>query len=212
MRVTGVVGNERVAGDLRTAPEPVAYVTLAQYPRLQVKLLVHGRNAAALFPAVRDAVHTLDPALALADVRTIEQIWQTSLSGLRGPAWLASAFAGAAVAIAALGLYGIVSHAVERRRREIGIRLALGARPGQVAASVAREAVLLVATGLVAGSLGAAALSRFLAAILFEVSATDPRAFVAAGIVVAAISLCVALGPVRRSARIDPALTLRAEG
>jgi predicted permease len=212
MRVVGVVGDERVGGDLRAPAEPVAYVTLAQQPRLQVTLLVHGENAAARFPAIRDALREIDPMLAPADVRTMEQIWHTSLSGLRGPTWLAGTFAAAAVVIAALGLYGILAHAVERRRREIGIRLALGARPRTVAAAIAAEALALVGTGLVLGGLGAAASTRLLGGILFQVSATDPGAFAAAGVIVGAICVAVAVTPLRRSTRIDPAITLRADG
>ena len=212
MEVIGVVGDERVDGDLRAPFEPVAYVALAQHPRLQVKVSVHGPDVATLFPALRDTVHGIDPTLALADVRTLEQVWHASLAGVRGPAWLVGGFAFCALLVAVLGLYGILSHTVEQRQREIGIRLALGARPLVAAGPVLRGGAALLASGLALGYLGAAAAGQALSAILFEVPPTDPGSFALAGFAVLIAAGGVAVGPFRRAARVDPATTLRAEG
>ncbi len=212
MRVVGVVGTERVTDDLRAAAEPVAYVSLAQHPRLQVKLAVHGADAPALLPAVREVLSTIDPAVAVADARTVDQVWQTSLSGVRGPAWLVGGFAAAALLVAALGLYGLLSQTVEQRRREIGIRMALGARPAVVAADVGRSAAGLVAGGLGVGYAGAAIGATTLSAVLFDTSPTDPTSFALAGLTVVAVVAAVAVGPLRRTTQIDPATTLRSEG
>ena len=111
-------------------------------------------------PAIREAVRQLDPRLALADVRTMEQIWEQSLSGLKQPVWLIGIFAAISALLAAIGLYGVLSHSVAQQRREIGIRMALGARANDVLSFVARSTLTMVGLGLVAGLAGAVALTR----------------------------------------------------
>ena len=140
MTIVGVIGNERVQRDLRAPQDGVAYVPIAQAPRMQVKVAVrtHG-EATAVVPSIREAVRQLDGQLALADIRTMEQIWEGSLSGLKEPVWLVGAFATVAALLAALGLYGVLAHAVAQRQREIGIRMALGAAPGDVVTLVVRN-------------------------------------------------------------------------
>lgn len=212
MTVVGVIRNERVQSDLRAPVDEIAYVPIAQAPRLQVKLAVrtHG-DAAAAVPAIREAVRQLDARLALADVRTMEQIWERSLSGLKEPVWLIGIFAVISALLAALGLYGVLAHSVARQRREIGIRMALGARANDVLAFVARGTLTMVGLGLLAGLAGAAALTRVTTSLLFEVSALDPWAFIAGGVGMATVALAAALVPARRATRIDPATALHRE-
>ena len=175
MTIVGVIGNERVQSDLRAPAEDVAYVPIAQAPRMQVKLAVRTQgDATAVFPAVREAVRQLDDRLALADVRTMEDIWAGSLSGLREPVWLLGIFAAVSALLAALGLYGVLSHSVTQRRREIGIRMALGARANDVVSFVVRGTLSMVGVGLLCGLAGAAALTRVMRTLLFEVSALEP--------------------------------------
>lgn len=213
MTVVGIVANERVRSDLRAPVDEVAYVPMAQHPRLQVKLSVFAPGqAAAIMPAVREAVRQVEPAIALADVRTMRQIWSGSLSGLREPVWLVGAFAAVSALLAALGLYGVVSHTVAQRRREIGIRVALGATSQSVVSDVVRHTAMVAGLGVVAGLIGAAALSRIMTGLLFEVSALEPRAYLFAGVVMALLTLGAAAGPARRAARVDPVTALRAEG
>ena len=212
MTVVGIIRNERVRSDLRVPAEEIAYVPIAQAPRMQVKLAVLTRgDAAAAVPAIRDIVRQLDPRLALADIRTMEQIWRQSLSGLREPVWLIGAFALISALLAAIGLYGVLSHSVAQQRREIGIRMALGARGNDVLAFVARSTLTMVGVGLVAGVAGAFALTRVTSSLLFEVSARDPWAMAAGALGMGVIALVAALIPARRATRVDPTTALRSE-
>jgi ABC-type antimicrobial peptide transport system permease subunit len=116
-----------------------------------------------------------------------------------------------AALLAALGLYGVLSHAVNQRRREIGIRMALGARARDVLSHVLRNALTMILLGLVCGLAGAVALTRVVKGLLFEVSALDPLAFTVAAVAMTAIGLLAALIPANRAARVDPVTALRSE-
>jgi predicted permease len=212
MTIVGIVRNERVRSDLRRPMEPMAYVPIAQAPRMQVKLSARtlGDEAAAV-PAIRAAVRELDPRLALADIYTMEQIWERSLSGLREPVWLIGIFAAVSALLAGLGLYGVVANAVNQQRREIGIRMALGARPTAVAAMVVCRVTITIGAGLAIGIAAALALTRLTTSLLFEVSALDPAAFAIAAAAMAAVGVTSAAIPARRATRVDPTTALRAE-
>ncbi len=212
MTIVGIIGNERVRPDLRTPLDEVAYVPIAQAPRMQVKVAIRTRDdAAAVVPAIRAAVTEVDPSLALADIRTLEQIWRRSLSDLTEPVWVIGIFAAISALLAAIGLYGVVAHGVAQHRREIGIRMALGASGRDVLSLIARNVTMMIAAGLVIGLAGAAALTRVMRSLLFEVSALDPSAFAAAAVAMAAIGLLAALIPAARAPRVDPTTALRAE-
>lgn len=212
MTIVGIIGNEKIHSDLRAEQDPVAYVPLAQAPRLQVKLLARTfDDPVAAAPTIRSIVRDIDPMLALADIRTMEEVRQRSLSGLKEPAWLIAIFAILSAGLAALGLYGVVSHAVSQRRREIGIRMALGARANDVLTLIVRNVTWTIVAGLVIGLAGAAALTRLTTSLLFEVSALDPMAFAAAALTMAALAGIAALVPARRATRVDPTTALRAE-
>ena len=212
MTIVGIIGNERVRGDLRTPVEEIAYVPITQAPRMQVKLAVRTRDdVAAAMPAIRAAVSEVDPSLALADIRTLEQIWRRSLSDLTEPVWVIGIFAAVSALLAAIGLYGVVAHGVAQHRREIGIRMALGANAKDVLSLVARNVTAMIAGGLALGLAGAAILTRVMRSLLFEVSALDPSAFAAAALAMAAIGLLAALIPASRATRVDPTTALRTE-
>ena len=142
--------------------QEVVYVALLQAPRREIKLIVRTRSE----PGRVDAGHSrsrprqLDPRLALGDVRTMEQVKQLTLSGRTEPAWIIGAFAGIAALLAALGLYGVLSHAVNQRRREIGIRMALGARPATSSRTSCATPPAMVLVGLAIGLVGALALTQ----------------------------------------------------
>ena len=212
MTIVGVIRNERVQRDLRAPVDEIAYVPIAQAPRMQVKLSVHtvGDPTAAV-PAIREAVRQIDPLLALADIRTLEDIWERSLSGLTEPVWLIGTFAAVAALLAALGLYGVVAHSVAQQRREIGIRMALGARSNDVLALVVRHVALTIFIGLAIGLSGALVFTRVTERLLFEVSPLDPFAFATAAVAMTLVAVVAALVPASRATRVDPTSALRAE-
>lgn len=212
VEIVGVIRSERVASPGYPDP-PVAYVPLAQAPDPQVKLVVRSRiKAAAVMPAIRIAVREIDPSLPLGDVAMMEQVRERTLSGASRPAWLIGAFAAIAVLLAAIGLYGVISHAVTQQRREIGIRMALGAQPRDLLSHVLRNALNMVVVGLVLGLLGAFALTRVMKSLLFEVSPLDPLALTVACASMTLIGLLAGFLPANRAARVDPVTTLRDEG
>ena len=212
MTIVGVIANERVRSDLRQPDEPIAYVPIAQAPRMQIKLAVrtHG-EAMAVVPSIREAVRELDPQLALAGIKTLAQIRSGSLSGLRQPVWVIGIFAVLAALLAALGLYGVVSHTVSRQHREIGIRMALGARSTEVLSMVVGNVLITIVAGLAVGLVAAMALTRVTRSLLFEVSPLDPFAFATAAVAMTMVAIVAALVPASRATRVDPTTALRSD-
>jgi putative ABC transport system permease protein len=212
LQIVGVIRSERTAA-LNAPPELVAYLPLAQAPRQDIKLVVRTLNdPASVMPGIREAVRQIDPHLPLGDVMTMEQVKQQSILWARQPSWVLGAFAGVAALMAALGLYGVLANAVTDQRREIGIRMALGARPGDVVSHTLRSALSMLLVGLAAGLAGAFALTRALKSLLFEVSALDPAALVVACVLMTLVGLLAALIPASRAAGVDPMTVLREEG
>jgi putative ABC transport system permease protein len=212
MTIIGIIGNERVQGDLRVPNDPIAYVPIAQAPRMAIKLAVRARGGAmAVLPSIREAIRQVDPHLALADVRTMEQIWNGSLSGLRQPVQLIGIFAALSALLAGLGLYGVVAHAVARQRREIGIRMALGANSTDVLSMVVGQVTTTIALGLAAGVVGAYSATRVTRSLLFEVSPLDPFAFATAALAMCTVAVVAAIIPEGRATRVDPTTALRTE-
>jgi putative ABC transport system permease protein len=212
LQIVGVIRSERTAG-LQAPPELVAYLPLAQAPRQDIKLVVRTRGApGAAMPGIREAVRQLDPNLPLGDVMTMEQVKQQSMLWARQPTWVVGAFAGVAALLAALGLYGVLAHAVMQQRREIGIRMALGARSGDVLSHILRSAFSMLMVGLAGGLAGAFALTRVLKSLLFQVSALDPVALAVACVLMTVVGIVAAWIPASRAARVDPMTVLRDEG
>jgi ABC-type antimicrobial peptide transport system permease subunit len=212
VQIVGVIRNERTTSPGAAEP-PVAYVPLGQVPSPNVKILVRTQEGfGAVMPGIRKAVRDLDPNLALGEVATMEEIKAETLSGVSRPAGLIAAFAGVALLLAGVGLYGVISYSLTQRRKEFGIRVALGARPGTVLMQVLRSALGMVGIGLVLGLGSTYALTRILKSFLFEVSPLDPLSLALGCVAMATIGLAAALIPARRAARLDPVLTLREEG
>ncbi|MGH9525617.1 MAG: ADOP family duplicated permease, partial [Terriglobales bacterium] len=167
-------------------------------------------SAASLAPELLAAARRTDPAVPVS-LRTMHLLMHRSGAGTRFRAILFGLFAGLALALAAIGVYAVMAYAVERRRREIGVRGALGAERGQLLGMVLGEALRLAAAGVLAGGIAAWLLARMLQGFLFRTPATDPVSFAAAVAVLAATALAGALVPAARAARLDPAEALRAE-
>jgi putative ABC transport system permease protein len=163
-------------------------------------------------PAVREAIREVDPSLPIGDMATMEQLLQRTLMGASRPAWLIGVFALVAAVLTGIGLYGVVSYSVTQRRREIGIRMALGARASSVVAQVLRNALAMVAMGLAFGMLGAVALTRVVNSLLFEVSPLDAPALTLACAAMIAVGVVAAFVPAARAARVHPIAVLREEG
>jgi putative ABC transport system permease protein len=211
VQIVGVIRSERTGG-LQAPQERVAYVPLAQVPQQDLKLVVRTRSdLLTVMAGIREAVQQVDAHLPVGDVRTMKQVKEQSMLWLRQPAWVVGAFAGVAALLAALGLYGVLAYAVTEQRREIGIRMALGARQADVLSHVLRNSLSMLIVGLAAGLVGAFALTRVLKSLLFNVSALDPVALGVACVLMTLIGMLAAWIPAWRAARVDPIVGLRYE-
>ena len=208
--VVGVVRNEKFHGIAEAAPV-AAYMPLAQAPsRGAQSLLVRtSGDPAALAGSVRAAVNGIDPALALFGVEPLADTLSASIGRQRFLTLLLALFAALALALSAIGIHGVLSYAVVERTREIGIRMALGASPGSVAALVLGQGARLTLSGLAAGLLLGVALARSLAGLLFGVQPTDVLTFAAVLAVLGLVSGISIWLPIRRAARVDPLAAIR---
>ena len=164
-----------------------------------------------LASAVRAEIRGVDPTLPVANLATMNDVLHDAVARPRFLTLLLGIFAVVALALAAIGTYGVMAYSVEERRQEIGIRMALGARASSVLGMVLRQGLTVAAVGLALGVAGAAGLSRLLRSLLYEVSATDAATFVAAPALLAAVALLACLIPARRATRVDPARVLKGD-
>jgi putative ABC transport system permease protein len=209
--VVGVVGDVRHSG-LHGDARGTVYRPLAQSPRGDLFFAVRTLGeAGALTAPVRAAVRALDPDQPVDRVRTMEQVIADSVSGRRFNLVLLALFAGLALALSAIGVYGLTSYAVGQRLREIGLRLALGATPADVLRLVLRQALTVTVLGAGLGLLAGLALARLMSSLLFDVGATDPPTFAAAAGFLLLVALLASVMPGLRATRVDPANALREE-
>jgi len=209
--VVGVVGNVRNSG-LHVGPRPQFYLPVAQLPSQVMSLAVRtAGDPLRLARAVRSAVHTVDPDQPVSDVITMQERIDRSLAGRRFSLVLLGVFAVLAVVLAAVGIYGVMAWSVAQRTREMGLRMALGARRREVLALVAREAGALTLGGLVGGLLLSLAATRVMASLLFGVGANDPMTLVAVSIGLALVSAVAAYVPLERATQVDPMVALRSD-
>jgi len=216
--IVGIVGDVRHAS-LASAPEPEMYLAHTQFRfwgggGMLRSLSLVVRTAAepsALTRAVRAEVAAFDPQLPLGTFRTMEEVRGESVSQPRFLMFLFSVFSIVSLAIAVIGIYGVIAYGVAQRRKEIGIRVALGARPSTVAAMVVRQGMFLAVVGIALGLVMAFALTRFLGSFLFSVTPTDPITLGAVTLSLAAAALAATYVPALRATRTDPVEVLRAE-
>jgi putative ABC transport system permease protein len=221
-RIVGVVGDVKFGG-LDSQPDPEVYVHYLQLPESfmqpgigSMAVVVRGAGKATdLAGAVRQQVATLDAGLPVSSVTTMDEVLSGSLAPRRFDLLLLSLFAGAALALAAVGMYGVLSYWVAQRTREIGVRVALGARPSDIFRLVVFQAMTVVLAALGVGALAALALARVLSGtlsgLLFGVRATDPATFAAVALLLACVALVACFVPARRAVRVEPTTALRSE-
>ncbi len=215
--IVGVVSHTRNNApgdkiDLRNLP--MMYFSAAQFPNKQENLIVRaasGRDPHSLVNVVKQAVAAIDPEQAVADVATMEENIGASLASHRLTMAMLGVFAGLALGLASVGLYGVMALVVTQRTRELGIRFALGASRGDVLRLVLGQGAVLVGIGLAAGLLGAFVTSRALRSVLYNVTPLDPAALISALVTLLLVALGACFLPARRASRVDPIEALRME-
>lgn len=210
--VVGLVDSVKVFGLDDAASRGDLYFSIRQDPQNDFYLTYKSNLAeGSIHESVRSAILDLDPELPLTDVRSLRSRIDESLNGRRTPMVLLQTFGIVALVLAGIGVYGVLCYSVSQRRREIGIRMALGASVRQIGLMVLRSGVAMVLTGLVLGALGAYGLTRFLDSLLFGVQSLDAASFIGAAFVMACIGMLACFLPALRATRTDPLLLLREE-
>jgi putative ABC transport system permease protein len=207
LTVVGVSGDVR-RFDLK-GTNPQIYTSADQAPRRGMSILVRAADPESLAAAARAELRAIDPDVPVAQLRTLDEAFDDEMSSSRILTGMFSAFAAIALALAASGLYGVISYSVSQRIQEIGIRIALGAVPSDIRRLVVRQTLALVAVGTVLGLTGGAAIARFTSTILYDVSASDPGTYIGVAGLLALVAVFATYAPVRRATRVDPLLALR---
>jgi putative ABC transport system permease protein len=209
--VIGVVGDVKHAS-LEGTIRPMTYWPYRRNPYSSMAVAVRTTNdPAQVAGEIASVLRRLDPDLALATVRTMDEVVSSSVADRRLTMLLLTVFAGAALLLAAVGIYGVIAYSVTQRTQEIGIRMALGAQRRDVLRLVVRNALILVAVGIGAGAAGALLLTRLMSGLLFDVRPTDPVTFAVVSGVLVAVALAASMLPGLRATKVDPVIALRAE-
>jgi ABC-type antimicrobial peptide transport system permease subunit len=177
--------------------------------QIMVIRMQDGRDPAAILDAARRAIQRTAPAVAVQDLTTMQNVFDRAIGPARQVMALLALLGGLALALGTIGVYGVVSHFVTRRKRDWGIRIALGMLPGRVIRQIVRQGGALVGMGIVLGLVGFLLLARFLASFLYGVGTADPLSLAGATLILLAAGLLAALVPAWRASRIDPAGVLR---
>jgi putative ABC transport system permease protein len=219
-QIVGIVGNVRETG-LQGADKPVMYVPEGQITDGLTKLANNvipmswlirtASDPAALSTAIQHEFLGVDGQLAVSKIRTMEQVVSESTARQNFNMLLLAIFAGLALLLAAIGIYGLMSYTVEQRMQEIGIRMALGASRGDMLKLIVRQGMLLAGIGVAIGLAAAFGITRLLASLLFGVKTTDPLTYAAVGVILIAVALLATSIPARRATQVDPLIALRYE-
>jgi putative ABC transport system permease protein len=209
--IVGVVGDVHDVS-LGKKPEAMMYVPFAQAPLYGCEVIVRSRlSASAVAAAIRTETHNIDKNLPVTDIATLPGALSASVAEPRFRSQILGLFSAIALALAAVGIFGVISYSVSRRTREIGIRIALGATPASVRRLVIGESAKLVFFGLATGIPAALVLTRFLSTLLFDVRPADPVTFVGVAVLLALVAFAASYIPARRAMRVDPMVALRYE-
>ncbi len=213
--IVGIVRDVRATA-LDVKPTPGFYLPHSQLPSYwdEMTVVVRATEGGAASPAestLRLEMMTIDPGLPMANYRTMEALVSNAVARPKFGSLLLGLFAATALLLTVVGLYGVVAYTVSQRMRELGIRIVLGAQPGEVRRMVVLQGMRPALVGLVLGLAAALGLSRFLASMLFEINATDPATFIVASVVLFGVAVMACWLPARRAARVDPMEALRSE-
>ena len=212
LQVVGVVGNVRHLA-LETAPRPELYQPLGQgmWPLVNIAVRTAPDNPLTLLPAVQQAVWSVNKSVALGNPRSMNEMIARTLLQKKFTMLLLSIFAGAALVLAAIGLYGVISYSVAQRTKELGIRIALGAQKGDVLRLILRQGMSLVALGVIFGVAASLGLTRLIASLLYGISASDPLTFFLLSTALVLVAFVACWLPARRASAVDPIVALHAE-
>jgi putative ABC transport system permease protein len=208
--IVGVVNDVRFS--IGAEPEPTMYFPYAQYPYRFMVLTVraHG-DAKSIVDSLRSVTRAIDPDQPLSQIHTLDELMARALEDWRFSMTLLGSFAAIALILAAAGIYGVIAYAVGQRTAEIGIRMALGAQPGDILRMILRQGMTVVFVGIVAGLAGAFCLTRFMITQLYSVHPTDAVTFVSIPILLAVVAFVASYFPARRAMRVDPMVAVRHE-
>ena len=207
--VIGVVGNLRQGG-LAEPVDPTMFLHVLQNFRSRMSIVVRvDGDPLAYATAVRQAIWSQDAAQTITSLTTLESVLGTAVSRPRLLAWLLALFGVIGLVLGAVGIFGVLAYAVNQRRQEIGVRVALGARPRTVLGLIIGQGLMLAAAGVVLGVAGAVLLTRWMQDVLFDIQPSDPATFAQVIVVLAAAALLASWLPARRALRIDPVTALR---
>jgi predicted permease len=210
--IVGVVNDMKYRG-LPSNPtaDPDLFFPLSERQRQFSLLLRTPLDPSSLAPSVRKVLHDADPATVVFNISTLQEFMARETARSRFTGWLMGIFAGCALLLAMIGIYGVMSYAVTRRTQEIGVRMALGAARSDVLKLVVGRGMALIGLGLALGAAAALGLTRLIGSLLYGVTSTDPMTFAAAALALAAVALAACLLPASRASRIAPAMALRNE-
>ena len=209
--IVGVVGDVKANG-LESESRSMIYWPYTQFPTGFNRIVIRTEgDPSSVIAAVKRQVWSIDSGQPIADIKTMDQVLSSSVAQPRFNMALLGGFAMAALALAAVGIYGVISYSVTQRTREIGIRMALGAERRDIVGLIMRQGIALTVAGLAAGLAGAAALTRLMSSLLFEVSATDLPTFAGVSLLLSAVAMLACYVPARRAMKVDPMVALRYE-
>jgi ABC-type antimicrobial peptide transport system permease subunit len=207
--IIGIVADVKQSS-LAATTLPQFWAPYDQWPMSNMNVVLHTtRDPQAVVGDARSAIKQLDPDLAIAQIKTLDAVLAESVAQPRLYMVLLTAFSLVAIALSAIGIYGVVAYLVGQRSRELGIRIALGATPSRVVNLVVREGVAMVGVGV--GLVGALLITRLMGALLFNIKPTDPLTYAAVTVLLGVVALIASSVPASRAAHVDPAMAMRTD-